>query len=98
MSDKRDLPDRIIGRMQEIRDEIADPWDEKGALRAQARAAQEETAGLVTSIAQSLSEICIRSGHRGAVKGGPNSPSRPCMKCQTKVKHYREVANIIGPY
>lgn len=94
---KRDLSDRIIDKMREAGNEINDPWNEKGTLQAQARAAQEETADLVTSIAQSLSDICIRSNHRGAVKGGPNSPSLPCMRCRTKVKHYREIASIIAP-
>lgn len=95
--EKRDLPDRIIDRMREAKEEVADPWDENGALRAQAIAAQTETASLVRAIAQSLSDICIRSSHRGSVKGGENSSPLPCMRCRTKIKHYREIADIIAP-
>lgn len=92
---KRDLSERIIDKMREIR-ESADPWDEEQTLRRQARAAQEEAASLVTDIAQSLSDICIRAGHRGSVKAGPSSPSLPCMRCRTKIKHYRDIADLIA--
>lgn len=94
---KKDLVDRIIEAMREARDEVADPWDERGTLRAQAVASQIETAELVRSIAQSLSEICVRSKHRGSVKAQENSPALPCMRCRAKVKHYREIAEIIAP-
>lgn len=95
--DKRDLSDRIIERMREVKDEMADPWNDSGTLRAQAQVAQAETAALVRSISQSLSDICIKSNHRGSVKGGENSSPLPCMRCRTKVKHYREIAEIISP-
>lgn len=93
--EKRDLSERIIDRMREVK-ETADPWDEEETLRAQARVAQEEAASLVISIAQSLSNICIRSNHKGSVKGGDKSPPLPCMRCRTKVKHYRDIADLIA--
>ena len=81
--------------MREVR-ERADPWKEEQTLHLQARAAQEETALLIASIAQSLSDICIQSHHRGSVKAGPSSPALPCMRCRTKVKHYRDIADLIA--
>lgn len=92
---KKDLSERIIDRMREIR-KNSDPWEEDATLRLQARAAQEEAASLVASIAQSLSDVCIRSNHRGAVKAGPSSPALPCMRCRTKIKHYRDIADLIA--
>lgn len=92
---KQDLSERIINRMREVR-EGADPWEEEQTLRLQARVAQEEAASLVTSIAQSLSDICVRSSHRGSVKAGPTSPALPCMRCRTKIKHYRDIADLIA--
>lgn len=92
---KKDLSDRIIDRMREIR-ENSDPWKEDETLRFQARAAQEETASLLTSIAQSLSDVCIRANHRGSVKAGASSPALPCMRCRTKIKHYRDIADLIA--
>lgn len=93
--DKRDLSERIVNRLREVKD-AADPWEEEAMFRAMARAAQEESASLVASIAQSLSDICIKSGHRGSVKAGPNSSALPCMRCRAKVKHYKEIADLIA--
>ena len=92
---KRDLSERIIDKMREVRSN-ADPWEEEQTLRLQARAAQEEAASLVSSIAQSLNDICIQSNHRGSVKEGPSSPGLPCMRCRTKIKHYRDIADLIA--
>lgn len=95
--EKLDLTERITQSMQAAKDEIGDPWAEQLILKAQAKAAQLETAALVRNIAQSLSDICVRSNHRGAVKATENSPSMPCLRCKTKVKHYREIADFIAP-
>lgn len=93
--EKKDLSERIIARMKAIR-ETADPWNEDETLRAQSLAAQEEVASLVTSMAESLSNICIRTGHRGSVKGGENSSPLPCMRCRTRIKHYKDIADLIA--
>lgn len=92
---KQDLSERVIARMSAIR-ETADPWNEEETLRAQALAAQEEVAALVTAMAESLSNICVRTGHKGSVTGGENSPSLPCMRCRTKIKYYRDIADLIA--
>lgn len=83
--------------MREARDRIDDPWAEEATLQAQARAAQLETAALIRDIAQSLANICIRYKHRGATPGDEQNPPRPCIRCASKVKHYREIADIISP-
>lgn len=92
---KKDLSERIIDKMREVRNS-ADPWEEEQTLKLQARVAQEEAAALVTSIAQSLNDICIRSNHKGSVKAGASSPGLPCMRCRTKIKHYRDIADLIA--
>lgn len=93
---KKDLTDKIIDGMRAAK-EAEDPWDENKTLRAQAHVAQAETVTLVLNLAQSLTDICVRSSHRGSVKASGNSPAIPCVRCKTKVKHYREIAEFIGP-
>lgn len=92
---KKDLSERITDRMREIA-ASADPWDSEQMLRAQARAAQEEAATLILAMATSLSEACVRLNHRGAVKATEKSPAVPCLRCRTKVKHYREIADLVA--
>lgn len=94
---KRDLTDRIVDRMVEARDEVDDPWDQERTLKVQAAVAQDETAALIRAIAQSLIGVCIRAGHRGSTRPTETSVGAPCIRCKSKVKHYRETADFISP-
>lgn len=94
---KESLDTRVMRAMREAGERLPEGSDAEQILSEQTHSARATLSGVITSMATSLTEACVRLRHRGSVPPRHGRPGRPCSRCSVKVRHYNEAATLIAP-